>query len=227
MKTTCLFSAAILLSIATFAQTTVKKQQTANTVSAIRTEKGSSEVNSSGSASSSTSIRSNAVNNTENKAHATAEKGKNEIAAKKQEVITKAKTEEQQVKEATSKDVTVSANAQSNTGITAAEKDNKTEGNASLSNGTTVSSTAITNNSNQMNGELIGTTTAGTDLTVNKVNKVKTGSTEAVIKTCEKVHVGTATTVKAGSSVIHTVKPNPAALKVNSQVKANGGIRIK
>ncbi len=227
MKTTCLFSAAILLSIATFAQTTVKNQQTANTVSAIRTEKGSSEVSSSGSASSSTSIQPNAVNNAENKTHATAEKGKNEITAKKQEAIGKAKTEEQRVKEAASKEVTVAGTAQSNTGITAAEKDNKTEGNASLNKDATVSSTAITDNSNQMKGELTGTIIAGTDLTVTKANKVKTSSTKATIKTGEKVHAGTTATIKAGSSAVHAVKPNPAALKVNSRLKANGGIGIK
>lgn len=227
MKTTLLFSAAILVSVVTFAQTSVKNQETVKSITAVQSDKGSSEVKSSGSASSSTNIQSNAANSTEHKAYSTAEKGKNEIAAEKQALATKAKTEAQQAKKTASQDVTVSANAQSDTKITATEKNNKTQENASFNAGTHVSSKGIKNSSNHMMKESEATVGNSAVSAIETGNGVKTGVSKATVKTGETTNAASATTIKSRSSTAHSVKPAPASLKMNTHVKTNSGIRIK
>lgn len=227
MKKTLLFSAAILLSVASFAQTTVKNQGTLKNSSAVQSQKGGSEVKSSGSASSSTSIQSDAVKSTEHKTYSAAEKGKTEIAAEKKEIAAKAKTAEEKGKKTAAQDVTVSAGTQSDAKIDANENNNKTQGNANLSTEATVSSAAIKNSGNQMKQEAKNSVSAGTDLAVKNTNQVKTKANNTVIKSGEKINAASATTIKSGSSAAHSIKPGSAALKMNTHVKTNTGIIIK
>ncbi|MDB5276087.1 MAG: hypothetical protein JWR61_1042 [Ferruginibacter sp.] len=224
MKTTLLFSAAFLLATASFAQTSVKSQQAANNVSTLHSDKGSSEVKSAGNASSTTTVQSNAVNNTGHKVNKGVEKGKGEIAQEKQAVAAKAATEKQQVKTAASQDVTVSANTQSDVNINASEKNNKTAQNASLASQETVSTAGIKKDGNQVkeSSKMAVNTTAAA--AVSTGSQVKTDVQKTVVKADKKVNATAVTTVKSSSSAAHAVKP-AVAVKMNTSVKT--GIKIK
>ena len=104
MKTTLLFSTVLLLSAASFAQTTVKNRDAIKGNSSIQSNKGGSEVHSSGNASPSTNIQSNGVNKVENKSYAEIKKEKKAIAAEKHTVATEAKAKAQESKKMASQD---------------------------------------------------------------------------------------------------------------------------
>lgn len=224
MKTTLLFSAALLLVTASFAQTSVKSQQVANSVTTLNSEKGAGDVKSAGNASSSTTVQSNAENNTGHKVNEGVEKGKSEIAEEKQAVAAKATAEKHQVKAMASQDATVSANTLSDVNITASEKNNKTAQNASLGSQATVSTASVKRDGNQVkeNSKMAVNTSAAT--AVSTGNQVKTDVHKTVVTTDKKVSATAVNTINASSSAAHAIKP-AAAVKMNTSVKT--GIKIK
>lgn len=226
MKTTLLFFAAILFSAVTFAQTNVKNQESVKNVTSVQKEKGNSEVKSAGSGSSSTTIQSNEVTSKKQKAMAAAEKSKPTLAAEKEATIEKANTTEEQGKKALDKDVTVSANAQSETKVAAESENNKIEKNAYLTVETTVSTTEIKGQTVDMENEVKDKVNVTSTAAVNSSNQVKTEVTKVIVQSNEKINASAATTVKAGAAAAHSVKPLPTAVKVNTQVKAISGIKI-
>ncbi|MEO6355445.1 MAG: hypothetical protein ABIU77_20875 [Ferruginibacter sp.] len=224
MKTRLLFSAAFLVATASFAQTSVNSQQATNSVTTVRSEKGSSEVKSADNASSTTGVQSNAVNSTGHKVNAGVEKGKSEIAEEKQALAAKAAAEKQEVKTAVSQDATVSANTQSDVNITASEKNNKTAQNASLAGQATVSTADIKERGTMVKENSKMTVNTGAAAAVSTGGQVKTGVHKTVVKTGEKINATAVTTAKATTSTGHAIKP---AVKMNTHVKTNAGIKIK
>jgi hypothetical protein len=227
MKTTLLFSAAILLSAATFAQTTVKNQESVKNVTTIQKEKGNTEVKSAGSGSSSTSVQTNEAERTKQKARTAAEKSKATVTAEKEATIEKVNTTEDRGDEAMDKDATLSANAQSETSVVAEAKDNKAGENAYLTGEATVSSTEIKGQTVKMKSEIKENVNVIAAVVVNTGKQVKTEITKVVVQSNTKVNAAAATTVKAGAAAAHSVKPRPVAVKVDTHVKAISGIRIK
>ncbi len=227
MKTTLLFSAAILFSAATFAQTTVKNQEAIKTVSTVKSQNGGSEVHSSGSTSTATEVQSNAVNKTGNKADAAAEKGKTQIVTEKEALATKAKTETQQAKNEASHERAVSAETELGTKIAIGDRDNKIDGNTSLNSDATVSSIGIKNNGNMVKEKGEISVGSGTTFIVATGNQVKSEANKSVIKTGEKINAFTVNTIKAGSSTTHSIKQKSPSVKTTTLVKTNSGISIK
>jgi hypothetical protein len=227
MKTTLLFSAAILLSAATFAQTTVKNQESVKNVTTVQKEKGNAEVKSSGSGSSSTSVQTNEAERTKQKARTAAEKSKATVTAEKEATIEKVNTTEDRGDEAMDKDATLSANAQSETSVVAEAKDNKAGENAYLTGEATVSSTEIKGQTVKMKSEIKENVNVIAAVVVNTGKQVKTEITKVVVQSNAKVNAAAATTVKAGAAAAHSVKPRPVAVKVDTHVNAISGIRIK
>jgi hypothetical protein len=227
MKTTLLFSAAILLSAATFAQTTVKNQESVKNVTTIQKEKGNTEVKSAGSGSSSTSVQTNEAERTKQKARTAAEKSKATVTAEKEATIEKVNTTEDRGDKAMNKDATLSANAQSETSIVAEAKDNKAGENAYLTGEATVSSTEIKGQTVKMKSEIKENVNVIAAVVVNTGKQVKTEITKVVVQSNAKVNAAAATTVKAGAAAAHSVKPRPVAVKVDTHVNAISGIRIK
>lgn len=85
MKTTLIISAALLFSLASIAQTDVKNRDAAKDATTLSADKGSSKLSGSGSASSSTTVQSNAVPAVKNTVAAKSEKAKEAIVAGKKE----------------------------------------------------------------------------------------------------------------------------------------------
>ena len=226
MKTTLLFFAAILFSAVTDAQTTVKNHESVKNVTTAQKEKGNYEVKSAGSGSSSTSIQSNEATSKKQKVMATAEKSKSTVATEKEATIENVNTTQEQGKKAMDKDVTASANAQSETKVAAESENNKTGENAYLRGETTVSTTEIKGQTVDMENEVKDKVNVTSTAVVNNSNEVKTEVTKVIVHSNEKINVSAATTIKAGAAVAPSVKPLLNAVKVNTQVKAVSGIKI-
>jgi len=190
MKTTLLFSAAFLLTMASFAQTTVNNQETAKSVSKVQNDKGSKQIKGSTTASTSTNIESTVPAKTEQKANTAAENEKKTVSAEKKEIAKDGKKNETMAKDVVDQDHSASAAAGINDHISASAKDNKTSEFSSLNGQASVSTKDAKATGNQAKGE---------------------GKT-VVRKTTE---------------MAQTVKPKPAVIKMNSQLKTSSVIKIK
>ncbi len=282
MKTNFLFSAALLLSMAATAQTSVKGKQTAQTASAAKSDKAGTNAQSSGNSSSAVALQAQELKNMEpgankkgellkdeiaakkaaatQKAQADAKpaepattvestttassaialqaqelknmepgankKGallKDEIAAKKAEATQQAKGQVKKAENAVPQEVAVSANTGTASTINGAEKDNKTTGNASLSAGATVSGNGVDNNARELKSEAVQVVNKGTTVSAAVRQDVNNTADKAVVKTTKKVGAVGATT----SATVKAVKPAPAAVRMNTRVKAATRIKIK
>ncbi len=213
MKTTLLFSAFVLVGAVSFAQTTVKNKQETKSLTTAQANKSGAQLNSSTSASSSASIQSDAVNQTEKKAHSDAEKGKQDISAEKKAAEEKAKTEEKEVKNTALKDRSLSAEGQSDAGFSAGNKGNKINENSSLSSQAKLSVSGVETTDKQL-GEKGKTS-------VESASAVAAQSSSPVKAKASKTGNKMEKTVKT------TVKPKATSVKMNAQVKTNTAIRIK
>jgi hypothetical protein len=227
MKTTLLFSTVLLLSAASFAQTKVKNSEAIKDQTSIQSNKGGSQVNNSGNASSATTIQSNAVYNAGHKSHAEIKKEKKAMANEKHTVATKAKEKGQESKQMASEDRTVSASAHSNTRVNASEGDNNVSNNASLNNGATVSSTHIKNRGNQLKDEEKSAIKTQANATIENTNHVKTNVNKTAIKGSEKIKTASSAAIHARAASARAIHPRPASIKMGTMVKTNAGIRIR
>jgi hypothetical protein len=156
MKTKLLLSA-LLLSATSFAQVTLKNSEAIKGQTDIQNNQGGSQVNSSGNASSATSIHSNAATNAKDQSAAEIKKGKEAIAAEKQTVTTEAKSKAQEAKDVASKDRTVSASIHSDSKPDAAAEDNNLSGNPSLNgSGTFLAAAGVPSLSSEAVSPLVG-----------------------------------------------------------------------
>ncbi|MCW3093643.1 MAG: hypothetical protein JWP81_4712 [Ferruginibacter sp.] len=219
MKTTLLFSTAVLLSMATFAQTTIKNHETVKTASTVQTENGNGKIESSGTASASSAVSSNAVNSTGQTAASAGEKGKTAIVSEKNvmDATVKAKKDQVVKKPAAEKEITVASAAKME--VIASEKDNKVPKNASLTGGASAKSIIIQNNGQSVKNEVA--VVANSALVAGKQVK------PAVVKIHEKINTVPATRIATISPVASSIKPVPVAIKATGNVKVNTGIRIQ
>jgi len=227
MKTTLLFSTALLLSAASFAQTTVKNSDAIKNHSTIQSDKGGSQVNSSGNASSATYIQSNAANKAENKSYAEIKKEKKAVANEKHTVATKAKEKGQESEEIASQDRTVSASAHSNTKVNASEGDNNYSNKTSINNGATLSTAHTKNRGNQLKNEEKAAITSKTNATMENSNHVVTNVNKTAIKGDEKINTTSSAAIHSEAASAHAIHLRPASMNMRTRVKTNGGIRIK
>jgi len=191
MKPTLILSMAILLSATGLAQTSVKNHESVKSVTAIPSEKGSSEMKNLNSVSTSADadIQPTPVNNTQ---HKITENIKSRIDTK-QDVIAKS---------AVSPQVTVSAVEHLELTVAEVKKSNKIDKKAYLTNGVIISPATIKNNHK-----------VATSATVKNSTQVKAGMNKPVIKADHKMQATSATTVKPASIKMNT------HLKGNSGIK--------
>jgi hypothetical protein len=211
MKTTLLFSACLLAAAVSFAQTTVKNEQESKSLTTAQASKSGTRLNSSTSTSSSASIQSDAVNQTEKKAHSDVKKVKQDISTEKKAAAEKAKTEEKEVRNIASKDQSLSGEAQSDAKLSAGNKGNKINENSSLSSQAKLSGSGVETTDNQLGEKGKTSVESASIVAAQSSNAVKTKAAK--------------TGNKAEKTVKATVKPKP--VKMNAQVKANTAIRIQ
>jgi hypothetical protein len=213
MKTTFLFPACLLIAAVSFGQTVVKNEQQTKSLTTAQAGKSGPQLNSSTSTSSSASIQSNAVNETEKTAHSDAEKGKQYISAEKKAATEEAKTEEKEVKNTASKNQSLSVGEQSDATLNTGNKDNKISENSSLNNQAKLSGPGVETTDKQLEKKGKTTAESASAIAAQGSNAVKTKTD----KTEEKME----------KRVKTTVKPKPASIKMDALVKANTAIRIK
>jgi hypothetical protein len=227
MKKTLLFSTALLLSAATFAQTTVKNREAIKGQAIIQSDKNSTEANGSANASSSSSVHSDAVNNMENQSSAEIKNEHKAIVAEKEKIATEAKEEGQKSEKMVADDHTISTSAHSNTEANAQAKDNNISINSSINNPETLSSAEIKNKGNQMKNDGKAIVQTQADATVENSKLVKAKVHKTATKAGNKINTVTSTAVQAGAGTVHAVKITPVSIKTGAQVKTNTGIKIK
>ena len=226
MKPLFLVIAAITISATTFAQTAVSNQQTVNNTSSVKAEKGSSEIKSSGSASSATTIKSNEGNSAAQNSATVISKEKAAVAAEKNEMSTKASNTENSIETEASHEHTVSANGQANTTVSAGESNNKTLVNSSLNGDATLSTKEASATSNTIKNEGKHNIDATTEVTVNNVNNATAAVSKTIVTANNKVSTNVITSVKTGPALFQSVKPT-ANINVSSHIKTATGILIK
>ena len=227
MKKTLLISTALLFSAAMFAQTTVKSIEAIKDNTNIQSNKSGSKLNTSGSASSATSIQSHAATKAESKSYAELKEENKEAAQEKQTLVMKANDKKQQSEKMAAKDHSVSASAHSNTSVKASAGDNNYSNNASINDGATVSTARVKSEGTQVKNDGKAVVIAKTNATMESGNQVAAKVNKTTVKGGEKISATSATAVKSGVATAHIVKPRPAAIKMNTIVKTNTGVRIK
>jgi len=227
MKTTLLLSIGFLFSAASFAQTNVKNSEAIKDHASIESNKGASQVNTSGNASSATSIQSNALNKAGNKSHAEIKKEKKAVATEKNTVATEASAKGQETKKIALQDHTVSASAHSNTKINASEGDNKISSNTSSNNGASLSTAHIKNRGSQVKNEGKAAIKTQANATVETTNRVKTHVNKTAIKAGKKINTASSSAVQAHAASAHAIQTRPVSIKTGTMVNANGGIKIR
>ena len=194
MKTSILFSAILLVASSSFAQTSVKNQASLNEAGSVQSGKWGTQATNESSAAAATTVKSNAVNNTESRAYRAEAKGKKAAIAAKEQAKKDAVAAKQEAKETASSEEHASAGASAGSTANASIKGNKSAENASLNGQASVSTSAAQSTGNQ----------------------VKQAGETAVVK-------AKSTTVKT----VRAVKAKPAAVKMNTSIKTNAGIKIK
>ncbi len=227
MKKTLLFSIALLLSAATFAQTTVKNKEAIKGKAIIQSDKNSTQTNGSANASSSTSVHSDAVNNMENRSSAEIKKEHKATVAEKEKIATEVKEEGQKSEKMVADDHPISTSAHINMEANAQSKDNNISINSSINNSEPLSSMEIKNKGNQLknDGKAIVQTQAGATVENSQLVKAKVHKT--AIKAGNKINTVSSTAVQAGAGTVHAVKVTPVSIKTGAQVKTITGIKIK
>ena len=200
MKTAIFISAALLLAASSFAQTTVNNNSNVKSATAIQADKQGAGVSGQTSTSASTSVQSNTPNKIESKTQSGVAKTKKQVVIEKEAVKASASNQEKALA-TTADNANVSADVHNKSVLAASEQSNKVAGNASLNGQAKVSTSAVKN-----------TTTS-----------VKTHS-ETAVAAAQNTTVKTTQAVKP---MVQTIKPAPAAVKINSSIKTNAGIRIK
>jgi hypothetical protein len=220
MKTTFLLFSGLFLSVASFAQTSVKNSSAVSENSRIQNDKAGSQVNHSTSISSATNIQSDAANNVKSKSSAEIKKGKKSLATEKQ----KASAEAKDAKKAASTDETVSTSAHLK--VNASGEHNKLSNNASL-NGNGTASSSTSNEELHLKKEAKATVKTQADEAVKNTSKVKANVNKTTIKTGKQINTVTTGSVHTGVAAAHSVKVKPVSIKTGATVKTNNGIKIR
>jgi len=237
MKKTFLFSAVLLFSAASFAQTSVKNSEAIKHQTSVESNESGSHVNASANASSATSIHSNAAHK-KNKSHAEIKKEKKALAAEKRaqaaeannkgqmisgiasdhSASTSGRSKGQLISGIASEGRSNSASAHSKTKANVADEDNNLSDNTSL-NGTA----EIKNRRKQIKNEEKENMEAAGDATVKSSNHVKTHINKKAIHAHKKINATSANVVEAA----HAIQPKPVSIKTGAQVRTNAGIKIR
>ncbi len=220
MKTTFLLFSGLILSVASFAQTSVKTSNTTSENSGIQSDKSGSQVNNSAGISSATNIKSDATNNIKSRSSAEVKKEKKAIANEKRRLSAKA---EDAGKSALT-DGTVSASAHSE--INAQSEHNNLSKDASLNGSGTVSNTSL-NDELKLKKQAKSNVKSHADATIETTSRVKANVNKTAIKAGNEINAITTGSVHAGAAAAQPVRVKPASIKLGTAVKTNGGMKIR
>ena len=226
MKTTLLFSTAVLLSIAALAQTTANNQGTVKSGSTVQKEKGKGKIEASGTASSSSAANSNAINSTSKTAASASENGKTVVASEKNHADATAKATNDQGEKLLAEKKEITAEPATGAELKTGEKDNKVTGNSSLTSDVSGGSASIENSGEQAQNEVATVVTNTATNTTAAVDAAAKQVKPAVVELHEQVKAISATKVAPASSVSALVKP-VAPIKAAGNVKVNTAIKIQ
>lgn len=227
MKTTFLISGMLIISAALSAQTTVKNSDAIKSKTSVQKENGDSRISNSGSASSATTIQSDATQNAKSKSYAEVKKENEAVATEKQTLNAAAKTKEKQIKKEVSQDRSASVSANSNATANASAENNNYSDNTSINSSGKVSSYSLEDGSNKVKKEEKANIKTAVDATAEKTGRVKAVAEKATIKQQKSINAASSTTVKAGASYAHTIHPTPVSVKTRTMVRTNAVINIK
>ena len=238
MKKTFLFSAVLLFSAASFAQTSVKNSEAVKHQTSVESNGSGSQVNASANASSTSAIHSNAVNAAKKKSHAEIKKEKKALAAEKQAQVAEANNKGQMISgiasgktaslSGSNKGEVISGIASEGRSVSASAnsqtKANLAAGHNNLSDNTSLNSSAeVKHRRKQIKNEEKETREVSGDAIVKSNKHVKTRLNKKTIQAHKKISATTANVAE----VTNAVRPKPVSVKTGAQVRTSAAIKIR
>ena len=238
MKKTFLFSAVLLFSAGSFAQTSVKSSEAVKHQTNVESNRSGSHVNASANASSTSAIHSDVISKAKNKSRAEIKKEKKALAAEKRAQVAEANNKGQMISgiasgqtaspSGSNKGGVISGIASEGRSISASAhsqtKANVAAGHNNLSNNTSLNSSAkVKHSRKQIKNEEKETRKVAGVATVKTSKHVKKHVNKKAIHARKKINATSANVVEAA----HAIRPKPVSTKTGAQVRTNAGIKIR
>jgi hypothetical protein len=234
MKKTFLFSAVLLFSAGSFAQTSVKSSEAVKHQTSVENNRSGSHVNASANASSTSAIHSDVISKSKNKSRAEIKKEKKALAAEKRAQAAEVSNKGQIIsgiasgETASNKGEVISGIASEGRSISASThsqtKANVAAGHNNLSNNTSLNSSAkVKHSRKQIKNEEKQTVEVAGDATVKTSKHVKKHVNKKAIQARKKINATSANVVEAA----HAIRPKPVSIKTGAQARTNAGIKIR
>ncbi|MDO9376104.1 MAG: hypothetical protein Q7T76_16900 [Ferruginibacter sp.] len=218
MKTRLIIAASMLLTSASFAQTTAETKQNAKATAAIQAHKPAVTGKAAGEVNSKATVKAQEAGTVaQENTVAVVEKVKHEKKEKKELVVDKAAKEKAAAQSVVSQDADVAAHSSSRATVKVNQGNNQTEQDASVNTGTEV---AVNH------GQLVKQENHGAAVRVAAATAQTTHGVKAVaVKSHDKVHASGSTAVKTAKKV-KPAKISPASVRATTRANVNSGIRI-
>ncbi len=228
MKKTLLSSIVLLFSVATFAQTSVKSKSDVKNKTSVKSHKNESEVNHSGSASSTATIQADDVKNTEKKSSERNIKGKIASEAKKGNASDKAQgVGLNEMWSSTNSNKDADASEQSSTSVNLLKTNNKSGEKTSIKAKGSISEKGIKSNEDQLDSD-------EKILVKTKTHDIKEGSSKAesklnkkMIHAEKKINKNGSASINAGGAASNNIHVKPVSVKTGANIHTKAGIKIK
>lgn len=226
MKTTFLLSIGFLLSIVSFAQTTVNNSEAIKTNSSVSANKSITHANTQVSASSETNIQSNAVANTKKESNHRFKNEKHTMLTQKGKLAAEAKVKGQESEKVASKDVAVHGSENANATANMNAKDNKINNRAYVNTGAKASADA-TKTTGKIKNEEVANIKTQDHAAIKNSKHVKAAVNKTAIKTGKALHENSFSTVHVRAASTNRIHVKPATIQMRSIATTTNGIKLK
>jgi hypothetical protein len=241
MKTRTLLTAALFLSTASFAQSVATKNEEASSA-IVQSSPSGKTTKANLNSSSDITVKTSAPDKTAGKADHAIQQTKKTVVAQKEQVTARTEADIESGKKTVSSNSSGSAYAHAENQDAAESRNNKVSQESYLNNQAAVSAEGAKSSRKEAEKDGQATLKKQTASTVQTTDHVEKQSKSSLIKTSADakttansangkaktdVKVGSASAMKAGTSIANTSKPKPASFKMQTQIKSNARLKIK
>lgn len=224
MKKTCLFYSAVLCSFIASAQTTVQSEQATATAAKVENQATVITTKTSGSASSSTTVPTEAAVKATTKTKAVVENSQAIVETKKEEVRSAGEAGIAETKKLSAKEVELKASAAAGSDINAGPSQVQVNAGGDVNSGTAVSLNKVKDNTVAVKNETAARIEKNAGVVVQKTNE---GTTAAGTGVSNAAKTTTAVAAGSGTKVATAVKAKPARVNVKTRAATTAGIKLR
>ena len=227
MKPRLIIAASMLLTTASFAQTTTETTKNATAIAAIEAHKPAITGKGAGEANSRAVLKTEAVPTVQENTLPAMEKvkhGKKEKKEKKEPVVNPVAKEKAAAQSVVSQDASVATRSTGRTKVKANQGKKKIEEETPVTTGTGVE---VVNDGPVVKQEQHGATVRAAAAEVSTTANTTNGVKAVAVKTPDKVNATGATRVKIPAKKVKAVKITPASVRATTRANSNSGIRVR